>query len=64
MQSLLNVWCVVLPFRVASRGVTVFWCQTVMSSVQGNTINTMATMSRLFGISRFRPESCHHLQRM
>ena len=40
----------------------VLWCQTVMSSVQGNTINTMATMSRLFGISRVRPESCHYLR--
>jgi len=51
-----------LPFRLASRGVMALWCQTVMSSVQGNTINTMATMSRLFGISSVRPESCLYLR--
>lgn len=28
------------------------WCQTVISSVQGRTISTIARMSRLFGISK------------
>lgn len=68
-QSFLTFWTSVffntlffLPFRAVSRGVRVLWCQTVMSSVQGNTINIMATMSRLFGISRVRSESCSYLQ--
>jgi len=30
----------------------VLWCQTVISSVQGRTISTIARMSRLFGISK------------
>jgi hypothetical protein len=30
----------------------VLWCQTVMSSVQGSTMRTIARMSRLFGISK------------
>lgn len=37
------------------------WCHTVMSRVQGNTINTMARMSLLFGISRVDSVPGHYL---
>lgn len=37
---------------VVSRGAMVLWCHTVTSSVQGNTMRTIARMSRLFGISK------------
>lgn len=38
------------------------WCQTVMSRVQGNTINTMARISLLFGISRIGYLARHYLE--
>lgn len=37
------------------------WCQTVMSRVQGNTINTMARISLLFGISKIGYLARHYL---
>lgn len=40
------------PLCTASSGAMVLWCQTVISSVQGRTISTIARMSRLFGISK------------
>lgn len=40
------------PLCTASRGARLLWCQTVMSSVQGSTMRTIARMSRLFGISK------------
>lgn len=40
------------PLCTASSGAMVLWCHTVMSSVQGRTISTIARMSRRFGISK------------
>lgn len=51
-----------VPLRMASSGAIALWCQTVMSSVQGNTINTMARISLLFGISRIGCLAWHYLQ--
>jgi hypothetical protein len=50
-----------VPLRMASSGAIALWCQTVMSRVHGNTINTMARMSLLFGISRIGFMSRHYL---
>lgn len=50
-----------VPLRMVSRGAIALWCQTVMSRVHGNTINTMARMSLLFGISRIGFMSLHYL---
>lgn len=50
------------PLRMASSGAIALWCQTVMSRVQGNTINTMARISLLFGISRIGYLAWHYLQ--
>lgn len=47
---------------MASRGAMALWCHTVMSKVQGNTINTMARMSLLFGISRVDSVPGHYLE--
>ena len=52
-----------LPFRMASSGAIALWCQTVMSRVHGNTINTTARMSLLFGISRIGLMPRHYLQK-
>lgn len=53
------VQCV--PLRMARSGAMALWCQTVMSRVQGNTINTMARISLLFGISRIGYLARHYL---
>lgn len=50
-----------LPLRMARSGAIALWCQTVMSRVQGNTINTMARISLLFGISRIGYLARHYL---
>lgn len=50
-----------LPLRMARSGAMALWCQTVMSRVQGNTINTMARISLLFGISRIGYLARHYL---
>ncbi len=55
------VHCV--PLRMARSGAIALWCQTVMSRVQGNTINTMARISLLFGISRIGYLARHYLER-
>lgn len=54
------VHCV--PLRMARSGAIALWCQTVMSRVQGNTINTMARISLLFGISRIGYLARHYLE--
>lgn len=46
---------------MARSGAIALWCQTVMSRVQGNTINTMARISLLFGISRIGYLARHYL---
>lgn len=51
-----------VPLRMASSGAIALWCQTVMSRVQGNTINTMARISLLFGISRIGCLAWHYLR--
>lgn len=51
-----------VPLRMASSGAIALWCQTVMRRVQGNTINTMARISLLFGISRIGYLAWHYLQ--
>lgn len=50
-----------VPLWMARSGAIALWCQTVMSRVHGNTINTMARMSLLFGISRIGFMSLHYL---
>lgn len=50
-----------LPLRMARSGAMALWCQTVISRVQGNTINTMARISLLFGISRIGYLARHYL---
>lgn len=45
-------WPFSSPLCTASRGAMALWCQTVISSVQGSTISTIAKMSRRFGISK------------
>ena len=52
-----------IPLRMARSGAIALWCQTVMSRVQGNTINTMARISLLFGISRIGYVARHYLCR-
>lgn len=47
---------------MARSGAIALWCQTVMSRVQGNTINTMARISLLFGISRIGYLARHYLE--
>lgn len=51
-----------VPLRIARSGAMALWCQTVMSRVQGNTINTMARISLLFGISRIGYLDRHYLR--
>lgn len=51
-----------VPLRIARSGAMALWCQTVMSRVQGNTINTMARISLLFGISRIGYLARHYLR--
>lgn len=51
-----------VPLRMARSGAIALWCQTVMSRVQGNTINTMARISLLFGISRIGYLARHYLE--
>lgn len=51
-----------VPFRKASRGAIALWCHTVMRRVHGNTINTMARISLLFGISRAGSMPGHYLR--
>lgn len=51
-----------VPFRMASRGAIALWCHTVMRRVHGNTINTMARISLLFGISRIGSMPGHYLR--
>lgn len=51
-----------VPLRMARSGAIALWCQTVMSRVQGNTINTMARISLLFGISRIGYVARHYLE--
>ena len=55
------VHCV--PLRMARSGAIALWCQTVMSRVQGKTINTMARISLLFGISRIGYLARHYLEK-
>lgn len=47
---------------MASRGAIALWCHTVMRRVHGNTINTMARISLLFGISRVGSMPGHYLR--
>lgn len=47
---------------MANRGAIALWCHTVMRRVHGNTINTMARISLLFGISRVGSMSGHYLR--
>lgn len=50
------------PLWMARSGAIALWCHTVMSRVQGNTINTMARISLLFGISRIGGLARHYLE--
>lgn len=67
LEDPLQVWCCqwsvvqFVPLRMARSGAIALWCQTVMSRVQGNTINTMARISLLFGISRIGCSARHYL---
>lgn len=64
-RSDIAVWSAVccVPLRIARSGARALWCQTVMSRVQGNTINTMARMSLLFGMSGTGCLARHYLKK-
>lgn len=57
-----GVWPQYVPLWIARSGAMALWCQTVMSRVQGSTINTTARISLLFGISRIGFEALHYLR--
>lgn len=63
-SALISWWSEVQysPLWMARSGAIALWCQTVMSRVQGNTINTMARISLLFGISRIGGLARHYLE--